>query len=244
MIRLHMFSGPRNISTTMMRSFENRPDTAVVDEPFYASWLARAGVDHPYRKETLAAQPNDPAGVVEWLQEPAAAFGTPDADILFCKHIAYHIEDEAAFDFLREGRCFLLIRDPRRMVASFSQKFDDVEPIVESFSIERRLYNDLEERGRPCPVIDAADVVADPSSVLSALCAALDIPYTDRMLSWPPGPRTSDGVWGPHWYDAVNASTGFNRPVEKPVELSSRLAAIAERCRDDYDFLRARRLQA
>ncbi|MEQ8936280.1 MAG: hypothetical protein RIE56_10870 [Amphiplicatus sp.] len=244
MIRLHMLSGPRNISTTMMRSFENRPDTAVVDEPFYASWLARSGVDHPYRKETLAAQPNDPAGVVDWLQDSPARFGKPDAAILFCKHIAYHIEDPSAFDFLIEGRCFLLIRDPRRMVASFAQKFEDVEPIVQSFGVERRLYNDLEERGRPCPVVDAADVVADPDAMLRALCAALDIPYTEKMLAWPSGPRESDGVWGPHWYDAVKASTGFNKPVEKPVELSPRLAAIAERCREDYAFLQTRRLKA
>lgn len=244
MIRLHMFSGPRNISTTMMRSFENRPDTAVADEPFYASWLARTGVDHPYREETLIVQPNDPAGVIDWLQEPASRFGKPGADILFCKHIAYHIEGRAAFDFLLDGRCFLLIRDPRRMVASFAQKVEDVDPIVQSFAVERRILETLTQRGRPCPVTDAADIVADPAGVLRALCAALDIPYTDRMLSWPSGPRTSDGVWAPHWYDAVNASTGFNKPVEKPVDLSPRLAAIAERCREDYEFLYARRLRA
>jgi len=244
MIRVHMFSGPRNISTTMMRSFENRPDTAVVDEPFYASYLARTGADHPYRDETLASQPNDADGVPRWLAGPVNTFGAPDATILFAKHIAYHLADDFPLDFLLGGRTFLLVRDPRRMVASFARKFDEVEPIVGSFAAERRIFEFLSRRSRPCPVVDAADVLADPGGVLKALCVALDIPYTDKMLAWPAGPRPSDGAWAPHWYDAVKASTGFNRPVEKSVELSPPLAAIAERCRADYEFLYERRLAA
>lgn len=241
-IRIHMLSGPRNISTTMMRAFENRPDTAVVDEPFYASWLARSGANHPYRAETLAAQPQDPAAVVAWLRQPPESFGKPGAGILFAKHIAYHIEDAAALTFLMEGRCFLLIRDPSRMVASYAQKLDDVAPIIASFAIARRVREQLVSRGRACPVIDAADILADPDAMMRALCNALAIPFTEKMLSWPAGSRGSDGPWAPHWYDAVAASTGFRTAELRPFALPPALAALADRGRRDYEHLYASRL--
>lgn len=243
-VRIHMFSGPRNISTTMMRAFENRPDTAVVDEPFYASWLARSGAEHPYRAETLAAQPHDPASVVAWLRQSPENFGKPGAGVLFAKHIAYHIEDAAALEALTMDRCMVLIRDPARMIASYAQKIDDVAPIAGSFRVSRRAHELLSARGRACPVVDAADILADPASMMRALCGALDIPFTESMLSWRAGARRSDGPWAPHWYDAVISSTGFRKIEEKPVDLPPALEALAALCRADYEHLHARRLIA
>ena len=49
-IRIAMWSGPRNISTAMMRSFENREDTFVIDEPFYAFYLSHSGFNHPGKR--------------------------------------------------------------------------------------------------------------------------------------------------------------------------------------------------
>ena len=243
-LRIDMFSGPRNISTTMMRAFENRDDCAVVDEPFYASYLRRSGARHPAREETLAAQPQDAAGVLRWLKQPAAEFGKPGAAYLFCKHIAYHLDARFPLDWLLGGRTFLLIRDPARMIQSYAAKSDAVAPVADSFRISRSIFEYLERAGRPCPVVDAADVLADPEGLLLRLCAALDIPYSARMLSWPAGTRPSDGPWAPHWYDAVRASTGFRQSVENPVELTGELAEFAERLRPDYAFLRERRLSA
>jgi len=243
-IPIHMFSGPRNISTTMMRAFENRPDTAVVDEPFYARYLARTGADHPYRKETLAAQPHDADGVFAWLAEGGPAHGKPGADYLLCKHIAYHFEPGFPLDFLLRGRAFLLIRDPARMVASYAKKSGAVAPIIDSFRVEASILDFLEAKGRPCPVIDSADILAAPEAMLRGLCAALDMPFSPAMLAWPAGSRASDGAWAPHWYDAVNASTGFNAPPDAPASLTPELAAVAERCRADFEKLRARRLRA
>ncbi len=233
-----MWSGPRNISTTMMRAFEHRADTAAIDEPFYASYLARSGADHPYREETLAAQPNRFDDVVKWIETPPAD-GSP---VLFLKHIAFHLPEDTALDFLFRHRNFLLIRDPRAMVASYSKKFEDVSPIVQSYEIERRILDELSARGLPCPVVDAADVLAAPEVVLRKLCASLGLEFNAAMLSWPAGQRGCDGVWAPHWYDAVWSSTGFNSPVEKPVDLSARLEAVADACMANYQVLHSQRL--
>lgn len=235
-----MFSGPRNISTTMMRSFENRPDTAVFDEPFYAWYLKESGAPHPMRAETLAAQPSAWNDVVDWLAAPLPGGAT----ISFQKHIAFHFADAPPLDWLDGARVMMLIRDPAAMVASYKNKYDDVAPIIDSFKIQRRIYEALAERGAPCPIVDARDVLTDPAGMLRALCAALGIPYSDSMLSWPAGPRDSDGAWGPHWYDAVIASTGFNLYRERTIELPPPLRDIADACRDDYAFFHELRLTA
>lgn len=238
-IRIAMWSGPRNISTTMMRSFENRPDTVVVDEPFYASYLKATGADHPHRAEILAAQPTQWRAVVAQLQRPLPA----GKSIQFEKHIAYHYPDDEPLDWLLDHRTFLLVRDPRLMVASFAKKSGDVAPIVDSYAVARRIYTFLGEKSLPCPVVDAADVLGDPPGMMRSLCEALDIPFTEKMLAWPAGPRDTDGVWAPHWYDAVIASTGFRQPVEKPVDLSPALERMAAAAADDYRFLASCRLR-
>ncbi len=231
-----MWSGPRNISTTMMRSFGARSDTLALDEPFYAEYLARTGADHPYRRQTLEKYPNDFDGVLEWI---AQARGR---EILFLKNIAYHLGAQRDFAFLDGWRNFILIRDPRAMVASFSAKFDDVTPIVESYAVSIAIRDRLTARGLACPVVDAADILADPPAVLGRLCAALGIDFDPAMQGWAAGAKPEDGPWAPHWYEAVNASTGFRPAVEKKLNLSAELAAIAERALPAYQNLAADRL--
>ena len=240
MIRIAMWSGPRNISTTMMRSFENRPDTVVIDEPFYGCYLAETGADHPYREETLAARASRWDDVIESFKAPLP----PGRSILFEKHIAYHYPDKEPLDWLLDHRTFLLIRDPKRMLASFSKKYEDVAPVIDSYRVERRIHEFLKAHGRPCPVVDAADVLANPKGALGALCEALKIPFTEKMLSWPAGARETDGPWAPHWYDAVRASTGFRAPPETAPSLDRDLARSAEACMPDYEFLHSLRLKA
>lgn len=92
------------------------------------------------------------------------------------------------------------------------------------------------------PVLDSRDLVTDPEAMLRALCAALGVPFAGAMLSWPPGPRESDGVWGRYWYENVWRSTGFGpyRPAAQP--LPAHLGALAEQCRPYYQRLHAYRL--
>ena len=233
---ISMWSGPRNISTTMMRSFASRADTAAIDEPFYAAYLARTGARHPYREETLAACPSTVEGALDLI---ARADASP---LLFLKHIAYHLPEGVDLTFLRGWRNFLLIRDPRAMVASFADKYEDVTPIVRSYEVALAILDYLAAQGLPCPIVDAADMLAAPEPMLRALCAALDLAFDRAMLSWPAGNRPEDGPWAPHWYGAVRASTGFNPPGEKDISLSKALEDSAALAMPSYQSLYARRL--
>ncbi|MEZ5892316.1 MAG: hypothetical protein R3C58_04120 [Parvularculaceae bacterium] len=229
--RIAMLSGPRNISTTMMRSFGARADTLGEDETCYACYHVASGADHPMRAETLTAQKHDWAEIARDLNALSA---TP---YKFEKHIAFHFRLAPDFDCLKNARVFHLIRDPAAMVASYKNKLDDVAPIIDSYRIQRRLYEEA-----PAPVVDAADILKAPEAMLRKLCAALDMPFTPAMLSWEKGPKPGDGVWGPHWYDALWASTGFKPFEEKTIMLPPALQDVADACADDYAFFHSRRL--
>ena len=233
-VRLAMWSGPRNISTAMMRAWENRPDSEVFDEPFYAAYLHRTGIDHPAREEVIASQPTDPAEVARALLAPT------DAAVSYSKQMTHHYLDGDDLTWAREVRHVLLVRDPAEVVASYVRSREGCQP--EDIGVLQQLtLSDL--LGSP-PVIDAADFLQDPEAYLRWLCDWLGIDFTDRMLSWPAGLRDSDGVWAPHWYDAVVASTGFTAYRPREVQLSDHDAAVAEACRPAYEALRERALRA
>jgi hypothetical protein len=236
-VRIAMWSGPRNISTALMRAFENRPDTAVVDEPFYAASLAATGADHPMRAEIVRAQPTDPEAVVAALLGPV-----PDGRAIFYqKHMTHHMQPGFPLDWTRDVVNAFLIRAPEPVLASYTQKWADVSLEAIGVPMQALLFaREAERLGRAPPVIDASDVLADPRGVLSALCRACGVEFSERMLSWPPGRRPTDGVWAPAWYDAVERSTGFSPPHPEPGpdKLRDELRAIAEKARPDYERLR------
>jgi hypothetical protein len=242
MIRIAMWSGPRNISTALMRSFEARGDTQVVDEPFYAVYLAQTGLNHPLREEVLASQSHD------WHEVVAGLLGPVRAGIQICyqKHMTHHMLHGIGRDWLHACCNAFLIRDPVAVLASYVQKRSDVAlddlGYVQQHEIFQRVCDSL---GYTPAVIDSQDVLADPCAALSQLCAALGIAYTDAMLRWPAGRRASDGVWAPAWYDAVERSTGFSAPVEPPLRaaLPRDLQRIADAARPYYDALAQHRLQ-
>jgi Sulfotransferase domain len=234
-IRIAMWSGPRNISTAMMRSFGARPDTAVVDEPFYACYLARTGLDHPMRAEVLASQPNDWREVVRGLLGPV-----PDAKAVhYQKHMTHHMLDEIGREWLREVVSAFLIRDPAAVLASYIQKRGQATLADIGVVQQRELFEREADRlGRPPPVIEGADVLKDPARVLTKLCVALGIDYSDAMLSWPAGRRATDGAWAPAWYNAVEQSTGFGPPpAQNEVALPGDLQRIADEARPYYEAL-------
>jgi len=235
-VRVAVWSGPRNISTALMRSFENRPDTVVVDEPLYAAYLARTGVDHPGRPQVLASQPTDVAEVVRSLHEDLPAGLT----VHYAKHMAHHLDPDADVSWTAAFRSMLLVRDPAEVVASYVRSRESCEPEDIGLLQQVRLLGEWDE---PPPVLDAGDFLRDPEGHLRWLCDWLGIGFTDRMLSWPPGPRDSDGVWAPYWYDAVRRSTGFEPWRPRRVALSRHDAAVAEACRPAYDTLHALRVR-
>ena len=238
-VRVAAWSGPRNISTAMMRSWENRPDTVVVDEPFYAAFLARTGIDHPGRDEVLAAQPSDPTEVLDALRAPV-----PDGvRVHYAKHMSHHLAPDEDLGWTLGFRNLLLVRDPREVVASYVRSREACEPEDIGLLQQQRLAAFWDEQGVEVPVLDAGDFLADPESHLRWVCDWLGVDFTPAMLSWPAGPRESDGVWAPYWYDAVLASTGFEPRRAREVELSPHDAAVAEACRPAYEELRARRIR-
>jgi hypothetical protein len=238
-LRIAMWSGPRNISTAMMRAWENRGDTAVTDEPFYAHYLVETGVEHPGRDDVIATQEIDDARIAAMLIGPIPG-GKP---IWYQKHMTQHMLPEMPLDWLDHVTNCFLIREPEAVVASFTIQRPDAAAWELGFEQQARLFDHVCDRlGAAPPVIDAADVLKDPRATLGALCAKLGIPFTERMLRWPAGKRSSDGVWAPHWYGAVERSTGFApyRPCNS--KLSDFQQRLADACRPHYERLAKHRL--
>jgi Sulfotransferase domain len=235
-IRIAMWSGPRTVSTALMRAWENRPDTVVADEPLYAFYLDRTGLDHPGRDEVIASQPTDWRVVLDQLT------GGPLPDgisIGYAKHMTHHLlpeVDRAAFAPLRHAH---LIRDPRELLASYARV--RAEPSLDDLGI-RQQAEIFEAFGGP--VVDSRDLLADPEGILRALCRALEVPFEDRMLAWPAGPRDSDGVWAPYWYDRVHASTGFTAYRPPSEALPARLEPLAARCLPYFSRLHEYRISS
>ena len=238
-VRVAMWSGPRNISTAMMRSWEHRPDTVVVDEPLYAAYLARTGAPHPMREEVLASQPTDLAEAVAGLHAPL-----PDGiRVHYAKHMTHHVSEDMDLGWTLGFRNVLLIRDPAEVVASYLRAREVCTPHDIGVPQQGWLFDLWDCHGAPPPVIDAGAFLRAPEAHLRWLCDWLEIDFDARMLEWPAGPRDSDGAWAPHWYAAVWRSTGFEPWRPREVELPPEGAAVADRCRPVYEALNARRVE-
>jgi hypothetical protein len=240
MLRIAMWSGPRNLSTAMMRSFGSRADTFVSDEPFYGSFLKTSGADHPMREEVIAAMDCDWSSVMARLRGPIPG-GSP---IWYQKHMWHHMVGPIGYDDFASFTHAFLIREPERMIASYLRKRDTA--VFEGFGLDRQaefFEREADRLGRAPPVVDAHDVLTNPQTVLTKLCLALGISWDMAMLSWLPGRRLTDGPWAPHWYGAVEASTGFGPPETDPVDLPADAQRLAERCRPYYDRLAAHRIR-
>jgi Sulfotransferase domain len=239
-LRLAMWSGPRNISTAMMRSWENREDTAVIDEPLYAHYLVTTGVNHPGRAEVIASQSTDWHVVTTQLTGPIPG-GKP---IWYQKHMTQHVLPDMSLEWL-DGlvNCFL-IRRPELVVSSFTKTRPDAAMWELGFEQQTRIFEHVSDRLGTAPtVLDAEDILKDPETMLRALCRTLDVPFSERMLRWPAGPRKSDGVWAPHWYAAVERSTGFELHQSREPELTDFQRALADRCRPHYQAMARYRLR-
>jgi hypothetical protein len=220
-----MWSGPRNVSTAFMRSWENRPDTIVVDEPFYAHYLLATGIDHPGRDEVLVHHETDWRRVVESLLAPLP----PGVTVFYQKQMSHHLLPHMGREWLASVSHAFLIRNPAPMLASLGEKLGDFALEATGLPQQVEIFDFVRSTtGHVPPVVDAADLLAAPEPVLRALCAALGIPFSERMLAWPPGRRATDGAWAKYWYDRVEHSTGFEAPE---AAAAPRLATPSGHCR-------------
>jgi hypothetical protein len=239
-MRLAMWSGPRNISTAMMRAFENRADCAVSDEPLYAHYLAHTGLDHPGREQIVAAGEPDWREVAAYLTGPIPA----GRALWYQKHMTHHLLPHIARDWLLELTHVFLIRDPRAVLLSYVKRRPQVAAADIGVLQQREIYDYVTQHaGRTPLVIDADDFLQAPEAQLRALCAHLGIRFTARMLHWPPGPRASDGVWAPYWYEAVLRSSSFEPYQARNYDIPADFNAILRQVMPAFEAMHDRRLR-
>ena len=240
-VRIAMWSGPRNISTAMMRSWGNRPDTFVCDEPFYAYYLSQTRVDHPGADEVIAH------GETDWRKVAAQLTGPIPFSkrVYYQKQMTHHLLPEIDRAWLATVTNCFLIRDPGEVIVSYIKKNND--PALEDigFVQQAEIFDWVcAETGSVPPVIDAADVLETPGKILRLLCEAIGVEFMDAMLSWPAGLRDTDGVWARHWYGEVEKSTGFRKPaLPERAPVPERLQEVCSRARECYQRLHVHRLR-
>lgn len=231
-ISIAMWSGPRNISTAMMRSWENRSDCHVVDEPFYAHFLKHTGIDHPMAARILEEHDHDLDRIIELVSTP------PKRGVFYQKHISTHMLEHIPLSWLDKVHNVFLIRDPRYMVASYTAKRDDTKADDLGYAHLAKLFEQARLISSATPlVIDSKRFLDNPEAHLRLTCEQLDIQFEPCMLQWPAGQRSTDGVWHEHWYDSVKTSTGFGPARAELPTLNSAQQALADECMPYYDIL-------
>ena len=203
-----------------MYSFDNRPDTVGMDEPFYAYYLAHTGKQHPGRQDVLDEMPSDPALVLEQIHEASKKY-----DHVFIKNMGHHMLDLPLLQFNNFSHV-ILIRNPKRIIASLTKVLDNLELLDIAVAEQWKYYNKLKSLGSKVVVVDSTEILKNPEFVLRNLCQQLGIKFMDEMISWKAGSRPIDGSWAPYYYAGTHRSTGFGAYEEKDVKLSS----------NDYDL--------
>lgn len=241
-LRIAMWSGPRNLSTALMRSFSSRDDTMVLDEPFYAHYLCETNIAHPGREQVIATQENDWRKVMDCITGPVPH----GKAIWYQKHMAHHMlrhidtRQLIACDGMRHA---FLIRSPREVITSYAKVYSEMTLAETGLPYQVDLFERVREATGSVPaVVDAKDILMDPTRTLRRLCERLHIQFTEKMLSWPAGPHAQDGVWAPHWYESVYRSTGFEKYAPKDEPLPARYAAMCDEATRLYDVLASHRL--
>ena len=237
-MKIAMWSGPRSLSTAMMYAFGNRPDCAVVDEPFYAAYLSMTGLDHPMRDKIMASQPQDPDAVIRSL-----VGDVPDGKAVFYqKHMAQHMILGMPRGWIKDCVNVFLIRHPARVIASYAAKRENPTLDDIGFRQQAELYDEVCVSGGEPVVIDSHDIRENPRNMLKKLCDTIGLAFDPAMLSWPSGGHKDDGVWASHWYAAVWHSTGFDNAEGPLPEVPDALQDVLAEAMPYYEKLKAVRL--
>ena len=231
-MNIFMWSGPRNLSTALMRSFENREDTKVWDEPLYAYYLNETKKDHPMFKEIIETYEININKLTKRIVST-----NKDEKISYQKHMSHHILSQTPINWITKGTNVFLIRDPRDVILSYIQKntlnnSDDI-----GFPMQRKLFNLIKDRGENPIVVNADDLSTGPRDVLIKLCSKLKIKFSEKMLTWNKGKRDSDGIWEKVWYKNVQSSTNFEKLKKNDQVIPKVHENIYKECLDVYNEL-------
>jgi hypothetical protein len=232
-----MWSAPRNISTAMMRAWENRADTHVVDEPYYANYLSVTGIDHPMAAQIIEQ------GETDWRRINERLNVVPETGIFYQKQITTHILPHINLDWIESISNVFLIRDPRQVIASYAAKRESVNAGDLGYDLQANVFEQVKNLVAEPLVIDSSVFLNDPKQQLTHLCQRLGIEFDDAMLKWPAGARDSDGIWHTHWYDSVKKSTGFSPQRSQYPDLSDELKSVADECMPYYQALKKYAIQ-
>lgn len=223
-----------------MYSFAQRLDTTVVDEPLYAHYLSKTDTlaAHPGTAEVLQAQEQDGAKVVAEM-----LYGEYPTPVVLFKQMTHHLI-ELDWSFMQQTHNVLLIRDPRAIISSYARVIPNPEIHDVGVALQSQLFEYLTAHQCLSAIVDAAELLKNPKSVLAQLCDSLGLEFSDSMLKWEAGAKPYDGVWAPFWYHQVHGSTGFQPAEKKEYEVPDYLEPLVAECQPHYERLMAWAIKA
>lgn len=233
--RIFLWSGPRNISTTLMYSFAQRKDTKVFDEPLYAHYLTSTNAKeyHPDAEFIIRSMECNGQVVVDKMLD------NNSAELVFFKNMTHHLLDIDK-SFMKKGLNVILTRSPEDMLPSFHKVIPNPTLNDVGYKSHVKLLHYFEENDISYLVMDSKMILDNPEHQLKRLCKHANIPFLNAMLSWPKGPRVEDGVWAKDWYHNVHQSNGFMKYRKKTEKFPRELNALLDECLTYYKQLKER----
>lgn len=228
--RICLWSGPRNISTTLMYSFAQREDTTVFDEPLYAHYLCNTSADeyHPGAEDVITSQENNGQKVIDMM------IGQQDKSVVFFKNMTHHLLDLDR-TFMKDVVNVILTRDPKEMIPSFAKVIDNPTIGDIGYELHTELIEYFEKEEIEYVVLDSKKILLNPEKVLSEFCNKIGIEFNKAMLKWKAGARKEDGNWAKYWYDNVHQSTGYLPYKVKTESFPVKLRPLLNECQPHYD---------
>ena len=228
------WSGPRNISTALMRSWSSRKDTYVTDEPFYAYYLKETQINHPMHEKIINHYLSDYDEIVNHLINV-----TPnEKNIWYQKHMAHHLIDLSKIDWIKKCENCILLRHPKEVISSYTAK-NKLNSITElGYPQQFEIVKFLKGSNQSFKIIDSEDLLKNPKKVLSDWCKSINIKFDESMLQWKKGSHANDGIWWKHWYNNVIETTGFQKYQKKDISIENEYDSIYNDSMEYYNYLK------
>ena len=230
-MKIACWSGPRNISTALMRSWSSRIDTFVSDEPFYAYYLKEKKLKHPMYEEIINHYPNTYDEVVKSITGKIPQ----SKKIWYQKHMAHHLINLEDIEWIKGFHNCFLIRHPKDVINSYikKNKFYHVDEL--GYPQQYGLIQYLDSIKEKFIVIDSKILLKNPEKILNQWCNLVGIEFDKRMLKWKKGTHYSDGIWSKHWYNNVIKTNSFSNYGKKDINIPSKYKNIYEDALDIYN---------